>query len=165
MTYGGYHNLPSHLQPIPNSFNTHFSLFWPKNDIFSYLKKKSSSGSAQKLLGPLKMVSGWPMVATTTYPAIYSLFQIFSTPFSAYFRPKNYIFTYFKKDSSSGSAQKLLGPFEMVPGWHMVATTTYPANYSLFQILSTHFSAYFDLKMTFSPISKRNQALVQLRSY
>ena len=49
------------------------------------------------------------MVATTTYPAIYSLFQILSTPFSAYFRPKNYIFTYFKKESSSGSAQKLLG--------------------------------------------------------
>ena len=78
------------------------------------------------------------MVATATYPAISSLFQIFSTPFSAYFRPKNDIFTYFKKESSSGSAQKLLGPLEIVPGWPMVATTTYQAISNLFWTLSTH---------------------------
>ena len=90
--------------------------FTQQNDIFTYFKKESISGSAQKLLGPLDIDPELPMVATATYPAISSIFRTVSTPFSAYFPPKNDIFTYFKKESSSGSAQKLLGPLKMVPG-------------------------------------------------
>ena len=39
-----------------------------------------------------------------------------SKPHPPIFQPKNDIFTYFKKASSSGSAQKLLGPLEIDPG-------------------------------------------------
>ena len=130
--------VPSHFQTFPPLFPPATGLFSTQNDSFTYFKKESSSGLAQKLLGPLE---------TITYPAISSLFQTLSTHFSAYFPHKNYIFTYLKKESSSGSAQKLLGPLKIDPGCPMVATTTFPAISCLFRTLSTHFLAYFPPKI------------------
>ena len=70
------------------TLSTHCSAYFPpENDIFTYSKKKSSSGSPQKLLGLLEIVPGWPMVATITYLAISSLFQTHSTHFQPIFHP------------------------------------------------------------------------------
>ena len=68
----------------------------------------------------------------------------------------------FSPISKRNQAQKLLGQLEIVPGCPMVATITYPA-YS--EPFPPTFQPIFHPKMTFSPILKRNQALVQLSSY
>ena len=102
-----------------------------------------------------------PMVATIRCPAIFSLFRTLSTPFLDMFPPKNYIFTYLniftylKKESCSGSAQKLLGPLETDPGEPMVATVRCPPIFSLFRTLSIPFLDMFPPKNDiFTPLQK-----------
>ena len=138
------------ISSLFQTLSTHFSAYFPpKNDIFTYFKKESSFGSAHKLVGPLKTVPGEPMVATIRWPAISSLFLTLSTPFLDIFPPKNDIFTYFKKESISGSAKKPVSPLETVSGEHMVTTIKYPA-YS--EPFPPTFQPIFHPKLTFSPI-------------
>ena len=165
VTYDSPHAVASYFKHIPpQPLSTH-SLFPPKNDIFSYFKKESSSDSSQKVLLTIENCS------RVTYDGPHAVANHFEHipphPLSTHsmFPPKSDIFSYFKQESSSDSAQKVLWPLETVLGWPMIAPMRWQAISSTFH--HTHFppTACFHPKVTFSAISNGNQALNQPKRY